>query len=463
MSATLLSTWTTPQINSIDAQLVLANSVLESIVQGIIEDEGRGVTQKFTTDTSGAQIRAIRIKPLTQEARELGASLSGGNFPTTTEEPTTDAVGLDVITTIDKPVDIAQVSLDMLPVDLLSKTKDNIARLVDKNVNAMTIAGKIAKTLGDFTITPTSFIVATDKFVDKIGLANNQLNNGDDANGIDVFPQGDRCIVIRSTYEPYLTSSATGVYSLGGSNFMQMMLANGQISPDTKATRVENGYIGQLHGSPVHMASDPIWTLAERYLGLPAGELAGVVGYVSSGLANSRAIAHNEKIKIIDAPNGQGVRLQPLYRMGFESWFGKGNAFIVTSTHVDPFAKLVGYLSTYVPKAKAPGSRATVALTVSASTKTITATVTGSTVGVIQYKWVELANIPAALTVQSFYAATAGTPAAGNGSGTATSGAAITATASVTKDLYLLALVITADGTVVIGSSGSDKLAKSGA
>lgn len=463
MSATLLSTWTTPQINSIDAQLVLANSVLESIVQGMIEDEGRGVTQMFSTDTSGAQIRAIRIKPLTQEARELGASLNGGNFPTTTEEPTTDAVGIDVITVIDEPIDIAQASMDMIPIDLLDKTKDNIARLIDKNVNAMTIAGKVAKTLGDSTITPTSFTVATDKITDKIVDAISELDNGDATNGIDVFPEDDRVFVVRAIYKGNLYKSDKGVFVIGGSNYAQQMFANGQLSPDTKPTKVANGYMGDVYGLPAHMASDPIWTLAERYLGLPAGELAGVVGYVSSGLANSRAIAHNQKIKIIDAPNGQGVRLQPLYRMGFESWFGKGNAFIVTSTFVNPFEKLAGYLSTYVPKAKAPKSRATVALTVSASTKTITATVTGSTVGVIQYKWVELANIPAALTVQSFYAATAGTPAAGNGSGTATSGAAITATASVTKDLYLLALVITGDGTVVIGSSGSDKLAKSGA
>ena len=114
--ATFLADYGKPVINDIDARLVLANEVLLNIFQGQIEGAGgRGVNQTFSNDTSGAQIRVLRINPLTQEARELGATLGGGNFPNATEQPTTQEYGLDVITVIDQPIDIAQVSRDMIP------------------------------------------------------------------------------------------------------------------------------------------------------------------------------------------------------------------------------------------------------------------------------------------------------------------------------------------------------------
>ena len=37
-------------------------------------------------------------------------------------------------------------------------------------------------------------------------------------------------------------------------------------------------------------------------------------------LFRSRALAFNSKIKIVDAQNGQGLRIQPKYRFGVECW-----------------------------------------------------------------------------------------------------------------------------------------------
>lgn len=70
----------TPNINGNVAQIVLANTLLANIYQGQIFEEKRGVTQTYSTDTSGAQIRVRRILPLKQEAREVGASINGGSF-----------------------------------------------------------------------------------------------------------------------------------------------------------------------------------------------------------------------------------------------------------------------------------------------------------------------------------------------------------------------------------------------
>jgi hypothetical protein len=44
------------------------------------------------------------------------------------------------------------------------------------------------------------------------------------------------------------------------------------------------------------------------------------VGIVCSAVGTGRALAFNSAIKQIPSPSGQGIRLQPKYRMGAECW-----------------------------------------------------------------------------------------------------------------------------------------------
>ena len=69
---------------------------------------------------------------------------------------------------------------------------------------------------------------------------------------------------------------------------------------------------------PVYVASQAVWTLAERYLGLTPGRLDGVQMLVVSAIGTLRALAFNSAMKVIDSPDGQGRRLQPKYRFGTE-------------------------------------------------------------------------------------------------------------------------------------------------
>ena len=117
------------------------------------------------------------------------------------------------------------------------------------------------------------------------------------------------------------------------------MVKQGTASPEA-IQRGEDGYVGDFDDIPIHCASSQIWSDAEAYLGLPAGELAEVYGYCSSAMANSRGLAHDNQIKIIDSPDGPGVRLQPQYRFGFESWYATGNRFLVKSTFANFVTKI---------------------------------------------------------------------------------------------------------------------------
>lgn len=377
-----LSDFSTPHINGVAARRILANEVLRNIFQKEIETNGRGVTQRFSTDTTGAQIRVVRVKPLNQKARELGAGLNGGNFSSTMDTVATVEYGLNVITVIDSPFDIANVTQDMIPIDIVQKSIDNFGGLVARNVNAMTIAGKFWKSMKADEAVYKSIDTSTTDFITPILEANSVLDEGDPENGVDIFPSEGRIMVIRPSFRPKLM--AKGILTIGGSNYAQQMLAEGVISPNTKATKLENGYIGDIDNVPVHICAPLTWNLAEEYLGLPKGELDTVVGYISSDIANARGIAQGEQIKIIDSPDGQGIRVQPLVRMGFEAFYAKGNVFLVesstTTPYVNPIAELEG-LKEGITKVLAPASRAkpTIAITVDNSTKKPTATVTFGT------------------------------------------------------------------------------------
>lgn len=364
--ANFLSDYNQPTINSVQARLVLSNEILRNVGQNIIENDGEGVTQRFAKDAKGGRINVIRVLPLTQEARSFGADHNGlpfqsGDF----EQPQTTQYGLDVITTIDKPIAIRNATRDMIPVDLLEAETKNFSLLIYRNINAMTIAGKLAKSLVTAQIKTVDLSGSTSTAVrDAIIGANAKLDEGDATNGIDMFPTEDRILVIRPSLRPYLLSANNIL--VGGSNFAQDILAKGTL--DTGSTRDQrNGFIGVVDGLPTYMASGAIWTLAEKYLGLMAGELDGVLGYVSSGMANARGIALDETIKIVDAVAGPGILVQPDCRLGFEAFYEKGNVILTTTSFTIPTVTL---------KNLAPGSRSKPTITLSAQTGTSFPTVT---------------------------------------------------------------------------------------
>lgn len=339
MAEQFLSDFGAPSINGMQAQRVLANEALRGVAQGAIETNGRGVTQRFSNDTTGAQIRIVQFMPFDLEARELGASLNGENFDSNTAlQGMSNGLGVDVITVINRNIDIPQVTQDMLPINILSQYTYNLQMAINKNINAMTTAGKFVASMNDavaggneiLVINPTDEAEAL-KY--ELIYGNTQLNNGSPKNGLDYFPENDRIYVFRNSFVPNLYK--TGVIIAGGSNYAQDIIAKGGISVGANP-QLNNGYIGEFMGVPVHMMTDSVWNLAAKYAGINAWQLEYVYGYVSSGYANVRAIAQAEQMKIIDSPDGAGIRIQPNFRMGFKALYPEGTVWFVDANFVNP-------------------------------------------------------------------------------------------------------------------------------
>lgn len=340
--AELLSNFGAPTINGLAAKRILSNTVIDNLYQTRIESEGEGVTERFTYDVSGAEIRFVHVKPVQALARRLGAAVNGGNFPISAKEGETDSFGIRVLDIMDDPIDLAAVSMEMIPVDLLGKYIKSYSDQVALNINAITIAGKYYST---FLKQANGYDVNAFEYdgndLQKALLdANSALDEGAEDMGVSMFPQDDRCLTIQAKYRSTLLSK--GILTIGGANYAYDIIKGGTVNPGVAPRKNEDGYIGIFDNVPVHIVSSLVYKTAAGYLGLTEKDLKQTIACASSGFANVRAIAAVRDIKVIDHPDGQGVRVQPLTRFGFEvvPGYENGNSFVMENGFVNPYKAL---------------------------------------------------------------------------------------------------------------------------
>lgn len=350
-------------INGQVADSIIANQVLENIYQGEIEVGGRGVSQEFTNNTTAATITVVRPLPLPIKSRDLGAKINGGAFSAFTYVPGSTSYNLNIITTIDDQVDVPDISLDMIPLDILSKYVKNISDKVVLNANAIKIAAALYTSLSAEEVDEKSAYVlkynaASDKYLDKITRTFLSLDKGDIENGISMFPQEDRIALVGiDAYADLL--SLNGVLNVGGANYGYDILKQGGVDADATPKKLATGFVGTILGVPVHTVSPLVWEVACEFLGFTSGTFNNLLVMVKSATGNLFGMAANSSVKTIPCPNGQGVRLQPKYRMGAACIMPKANALLFSS---DSFANPYGVKTIFNGKGVefgyiAPGSR----------------------------------------------------------------------------------------------------------
>ena len=350
--ASLFADIKTPYVNEATLKRIMSSRVKENIFQGIFTRPNEAVTEKFSDDTDASEIQVIRIKPNSKDARELGADKNGAWFNSTdASTPTTEAYGIKIITTIDDMIDIPTNQQDMMNVDVAEAELSNLAGRVNKNVNAITFATQLAKNFNDVQAgsiadNKITLDASNPDYLGAIIEAGAKLDDGNEAQGIDAYPDDNRAVFIRSGAKASLLKK--GQIIIGGSNDAQSILRKGGLDVDTTPDVSATGYLGEVDNMPVYMASKSVWALAEKYMGLDAGALNGVEMLVVSGIGTGRALAFNNAIKMIDSPNGQGRRLQPKYRFGAECW----DALSVVPVVANSFTAPAGVITV-----KAPASR----------------------------------------------------------------------------------------------------------
>ena len=371
MASAVLSQFNAPSLDGQALRRVLAPAIMENIVQDILLRDGYGVTEKFSTDTDAFEVRIVRQQALDLDARKFGATFNGGFFNSLTEiQPTSQEYGIRLDHIIDRNIDIPSNMQDMFPLDIVGATTKRVGQAVARNVNASTMAEQLRValtynaavaldanyTFGGKTYTydaalDTATIVAhdtgTSNWQTTYLTASALLDNGDERHGVDIYPVDMRVAVWRPEVRAELLK--TGQIIIGGSNFAQEMIAAGKVSPGGAPRENIGGYFGDIDATPQHIASKPLWNLAEKYLQLTAGALDDVYGMIVSSLGTGRALAFNNTVKTIDSPNGQGMRIQPKYRWGVETFFPKSVVLIVEDGFANPAVDTSGETDVLAP------------------------------------------------------------------------------------------------------------------
>lgn len=312
----------TPFVNEATLKRIMSSRVKENIFQNIFTRPNEAVTEKFSEDTDAAEIQVIRVKADGSDARDIGEDINGNWFNGQGASfSTTAAYGVKILTTIDRNIDIPTNQQYMMNVDVAEAELANLAGRVNRNINAMTIAEQLRKNFTDVaagTVEKNWITLAAQDpdYLSALIEAGGKLDDGNEAEGVDAYPDGARAVIIRSKVKTALLKK--GQVIIGGSNAAQNILRKGGLSEDDRPEVASTAYVGEVANMPVYVASQAVWTLAERYLGLTPGRLDGVQMLVVSAIGTLRALAFNSAMKVIDSPDGQGRRLQPKYRFGTE-------------------------------------------------------------------------------------------------------------------------------------------------
>lgn len=357
-----------PYINGVQARLNFNKAVLEAIFQGIIEKDGKGVSNKFVSEdvaNNSAQVLVNKLKPHYDEGREHGSAKNGGAFNNIGYMSATETFGIDILQLFDATITIPRATQDRIDVDLAAGEIANYVGGINVAINGSSWAAKWFATYNALTSKRNVVKITSSDISNKLVLqrfieADALLDAGDLDNDVDAFPMETRKAIFVPTYRPVLTGA--GVLVVGGANYGYDIVRNGAVDNQSKRS-VDDGFWGVIDGVETHGISNLSLRSAAGFCGMPKAEFTSashLKGWLSSALANARGVSMVDQVKIVDSIGGQGIILQPITKLGAVCWYPKGNVAI-TEKDYDPISALKtlfsGVASQLTFKLKSAGSR----------------------------------------------------------------------------------------------------------
>lgn len=317
-------------VNDTATQVLAAKQIKENMFVELLHRNGKGVTE--TVETNASTVRMLKYKPLSGDARTLGASKNGAFFNgAEAEVGQVSEYDLNLLHLYDRNLDIPEVQQDMCPANLFDAGTKNIAGRVSTEINASTLAYQIKAYADAKSLDNAVVLDAEPNYYSAFLDASTRLDDGDADNGIQTFPVEEREFICRPSFRRNLMTG-NGVI-VGGSNFAQSMLAKGGVDPDAK--KDGSMYVGEIDLIPVYIAPKPIWDRAKTWAGSSA-VVDTIQGIMMAASATDRGISTQDYVKIIDSPSGAGKRLQPKVRWGVNVCYAKGIVPIVANGTTEP-------------------------------------------------------------------------------------------------------------------------------
>lgn len=310
----------------------LSNVIAEAIYISEIFRDKQSVTGKYTTDRQAGAVRVMLDTPFPNSSRTLsyggrkGTEGNGGiinvNPPVM---PTNDEFMVYLNQVNDQAMIFADLSKEYVPLDVMAQKIAGYAKAVTEDRSASTLAEILAYAFyrslnGGNNLVAISNLDTEDAYATAVNDLNAKLDEGDVVQGAHTFSTEGRTIIGRPAFINKVFNRKSGII-LNGSDLAQEMLR----SYDLDASMSNKDYVGtgyKGYALQFHWQSCPsfIWTLAEKYLGLPAGTLDNVHAIAVSYESTAMGRVIDLGVKLIDANEVRGVKAQPLNIWGHEAF-----------------------------------------------------------------------------------------------------------------------------------------------
>lgn len=358
---------------AIDGSLVnveMSRVIAEAIYIKEIFRDGQSVSGRYTTDLAkGGAVRVPLATPFPFTSRTIsfggraGTPGNAGVINSNAPMMTADDEFLVYLNQVnDQPILFPDMKRELMPLDTVARKINSYAERVAMDRSASTLAEIIGyayfRAMNDGeNLVNHGDLTEKNAYATLIAKLNGKMDDGDQVTGAFTFPTEGRTIIGRSEFINNIFNLNSGLVVLGG-DLAQEMLKN----YDLDAAMSERDYVGaNFRGNSGNfnfvMANSVIWSLAEMYLGLPAGALNNVDAIAVSFDATAMARGVDLGVKVIDAQPTRGALAQPLNMWGHEAFrksFVIGDSTLTTtylnttlglsdSTRLRPIAPFMKY------------------------------------------------------------------------------------------------------------------------
>lgn len=321
----------------VDGQMVgveLSRTIAEAIYIEEIFRNGQSVTERFTTDrTRNGATRVPLETPLPFSSRTMsygGRAGTPGNAGVINTNPLLMPADDEFLVyrnqLNDQAMFFPDVAKELIPLEMMARKIAGYGKRVAMDRSGSTLAEIIAyafwRSLNDGeNLVDEGDLTQENAYADLLNNLNALLDEGDPARGAFQYPTQGRTIIGRPRFINNLFSRKSGVIMLGG-DMAQEMLKNYDLDVRmSDRNYVGTGYKGYAMQFHFQSANSQIWSLAEKYLGFPAGALDNVDAICVSFDATAKANTVDLGVKIVDATNGKrGLEAQPLNLWGHEAF-----------------------------------------------------------------------------------------------------------------------------------------------
>jgi hypothetical protein len=311
----------------------LSRVIAETIYIKEIFRDGQSVNAKYVTgEKRGGAVRVMLDTPLPFSSRTLsfggraGTDGNGGVINVNAPElPANDEFLVYLNQVNDQMMAFPDLTSQYIPLDIMAKKigqySDRVAMDRSSSILAEIIAYAFFRSMNGATNLIDSGDLSQDNaYATLINSLNAKLSNGDPVRGAFTFPTEGRTIIGRPDFINGIFNRKSGVIMLGG-DLAQEMLKNYDLDVRmSDRDYVGTGYKGYAMGFHYQEAPDIIWSLAEKYLKLPAGALANVKAIAVSFDATAVGENIDLGVKLVDATGFRGQLAQPLNIWGHEAF-----------------------------------------------------------------------------------------------------------------------------------------------